>query len=220
MPLTYEKGATIFSSFGDGDKDWQNTNNLLINGSETICPTKDNKGDVARSLMLKGFTHGTLAKYSKIVGIEVIVKRRQSDNNSTRDDVVRLIVNDVITGTNKASSVTWPLVGTVVAYGGSTDTWGLSEMELSNILNNHSVASNFGLVFRPTTDTSSSTKSRRSNLYIDYIYIKLYAEVRECYTYRNGEWVSNIPEIKTNNGYTVPVCYVYKGGKWQEVFLI
>jgi hypothetical protein len=46
--------------------------------------------------------------------------------SSAKDNVVELLKNDVVGGTNRASASAWPSSEGLQTYGGSSDTWGLT----------------------------------------------------------------------------------------------
>lgn len=222
MPIISNAPADNFISFGDGNRSWENTDRIKnLDGQQSRCNTKNSKGDEARSLVAREFLFPTFPKYSVIKGIQFDVWRRQSDNNTTSDEVVRLVVSNTIVGQNKASGVNWPTSTTQITYGGESDTWSLTETQLNNILDESwNVRNDFGILFRPITETGSTFSANRSNLFVDYLTITLYAEVRECYTYINGEWVKITPEIKISSNSITSEAFIRINGEWQEVFII
>lgn len=215
MPIIIEAPAISFINFGDGNIDWANIQNISTLSGEAFCNTKSEANTVARSIVAREFSFTGIPKYSKVVGIVVKVRRRQSDNNTTRDDTVRLIVNDTIVGANKASSVNWETTDTEVVYGSPTDIWGLTQEQLNTIFNqDYSISPAFGVIFRPVTDTSSKSSIGRSDLYVSYITITLYLKVNECYKRVNGQWVLSKPDIRVGNSYSPTECYVRKNNQW------
>ena len=86
MPIIIEAPAISFINFGDGDRDWANMQNISTLSGEAFCNTKSASNTVARSIVAREFSFTGIPKYSKVVGIVVKVRRRQSDNNTTRDD--------------------------------------------------------------------------------------------------------------------------------------
>lgn len=61
-----------------------------------------------------------------IVGVEVRVEKSQVSAGYT-DNSVRLVKGGVISGNNKADTITaWPTVDAYITYGGAADLWGLA----------------------------------------------------------------------------------------------
>lgn len=62
-----------------------------------------------------------------VTGVTVEVERSKFNSGNQTDSVVSLALNGSVVGNNKADTATqWPATDTVVTYGSSTDTWGLS----------------------------------------------------------------------------------------------
>lgn len=97
-------------------------------------------------LEAKGFNF-TIPSYAAICGVTVEVEKRASGIiilGSVTDNVVRLIKNGVITGSNKAKSGSWSSSDSYSSYGGATDLWGTT-------LTPEDVNSpNFGIAFSAT----------------------------------------------------------------------
>lgn len=109
-----------------------------------------------------------------IDGIEVEINRYGtllSPAGYSRDNVVRLVKDGSVTGSNKAITGTdWPLggfpaVGTSVTYGGASDLWGVTwaPSEVN--------ASSFGVVLSAEI---VSTRPTSSTAFVDYIKITVY----------------------------------------------
>lgn len=120
------------SSFGTGDVAWTDSANI----------TTEN-GVVASANVMMGFTSKSLGATNfgftvpggaTIDGIEVGVKRRDTSNDIA-DFEVKLVVGGVLTGNNKADTVTaWPPTLQYTSYGGASDLWGttLSESDVNS----------------------------------------------------------------------------------------
>ncbi|WP_315814372.1 T9SS type A sorting domain-containing protein [Paraflavitalea speifideaquila] len=64
-----------------------------------------------------------------ISGISIDVKRSAAGislGGAVKDNVIKLIKNGSITGTNNASSTAWSIFDEYITYGSPTDNWGLS----------------------------------------------------------------------------------------------
>lgn len=216
MPIIVEAGADNFISFGDGNRSWANTDRIrVLDSNESRCNTKNSKGDQARSLVARDFNFPQFPKYSRVQGIEFHIWRRQSDNNTTRDDTVRLVVSDTVVGQNKAISTNWATSTTKITYGSSNDTWQLTEQQLSDIFTSeYQISTAFGILFRPITETSSSFSANRSNLFINYLSITLYVVIEEAYIRINNQWVKRAIEVKVDTGYTTPIVFVRLNNEW------
>lgn len=105
-----------------------------------------------------------------INGITVTITRRASAASSARDNTVQLLVGGTASGTNLATTTSWPTTAAAATYGSSTSLWGLT---LTPAQVN---ASNFGVNIRASRTNNSPTVS------VDHV------EISVCYTTAAGTY--------------------------------
>jgi hypothetical protein len=140
---------------------WQNVSNVFFEDN-SYTSVSLSKGDVSDTMEINNF-HFNLPSDVIIDGITVTIKKG-AGNGSISDNMVKLICNGKVCGTNHASSEEWPLAAKTFSYGGENDKWGLT---LSPAMVNSFA---FGVAIN-VSNSVFSTDSATAN--IDYINITL-----------------------------------------------
>jgi hypothetical protein len=137
-------GATVT---GIGTVTWTNPGNIATSSTTDYANVTLNN---STSNYLKGTNYGfSIPADATILGIQVdIAKKRPSGSGNTMyDNVVSLVKNGSITGSNYAQTTTnWSYSETNTTYGSSTDLWGTTWTPVD--IN----ATNFGAVISATTN--------------------------------------------------------------------
>lgn len=124
-------------------------------------------GETSRYLRARDFGFN-IPTGATITGITASIMRQSNSNagtNSVDDDVVRLMKNSVLIGSNYASAVDWPTNMTIANYGtGTTDLWGTTWTEAD--INN----ANFGLMLRVLNESANNNRTAS----VDYVEITVY----------------------------------------------
>lgn len=158
MSSSTKTAGTGANATGIGTYSWANPTVITANDlyeADSYCPTQ----------YLKATNFGfSIPSDAIIEGIVVGIERRCIYSNSALDATVKLVKNNVIVGTNNASSAYWPSSSTVASYGSSSDLWG--ETWTYSDIN----SSNFGVV-------TSASGSPVNHVYVDYISITVYYSV-------------------------------------------
>ena len=156
---------------GIGSVAWTNTGNITATANYAQVTLNNNISNY-----LQGSDFGfTIPTNGTIIGIEVTIgKLRESGpGNTMYDQVVRLVKNGTITGSNYAQTTTnWTRdQGTPadVVYGGSTDLWGTTWTPAD--INN----ANFGVVIAATTTLNIYAR-------VDYMIVSVYYSSPGSYT--------------------------------------
>lgn len=144
-------------SVAGGSTNWSNPTR--------ITNTTTNATVTSSSDYLQGTNYGfTIPTGSIIDGIELEIERRASNNTITRngkDNVVRLVKNGTIVGSNFAQSGLYPTSLTSITYGSPTNLWGTTWTAAD--INN----ANFGAVLSVTIDPTAT-------VYVNYFKITIY----------------------------------------------
>ena len=132
MPTTsLVYGSSLANTTGTGSKAWSNPTNAAGNNtSDATRATVDLTGgfSVSSNYLTCTLAFG-LTGSDTINGITVAVRRFSTlnDTDAPLDNIIKLIKNGTIGGTNKAVAGAWPQVGTWSAnYGSTSDLWGLT----------------------------------------------------------------------------------------------
>lgn len=146
-------GATNDASVGL--RAWTNLANVEGSTQGTHA-TAVSVSNVADSQRLKGQGFGfAIPAGAAITGITVEVRRYQSAANLSQDLEVRLLIADALSGSNKATTTSYPSPSTNAAYatyGGPADTWGIAGLTGADINN-----ALFGVAFRATGGNGTGT---------------------------------------------------------------
>ena len=134
---------------------------MLANNTATSTPWVIASNSFAScSLNPYGYSKGLIVKNfgfsipttAIITGVEAAFS--YSSTLWVSDTIIRLLVNNIETGNNKATNNT--LVGLSTTYGASNDIWGISTLSPLNIN-----SSNFGFVIYRSEEHTSELQSQR-----------------------------------------------------------
>jgi hypothetical protein len=146
---------------GIGTVAWSNPNRIYVSDDSRSSTTLDNS---EVSNYLKGTDYDfAIPTNATILGIQVTIGRRASQDYRIFDNQVKLVKNNTITGDNKAeSTIPWPTTEADYSYGGASDLWGTTwtPADINNI--------NFGAVVAVTCSRSSNVQAA-----VDYITISV-----------------------------------------------
>ncbi len=119
-------GPTVGGDVVNGDRAWSNPGN--ITAEDGTCATAAFGISDADTDYLTGEGFGfSVPGGATINGIKVEWKVKTSaTGHNSRDENVKIIKADVISGTNKANGANWTASLAYQVYGGPTDLWGLS----------------------------------------------------------------------------------------------
>lgn len=154
--------GNIASPFGDTN--WSNASRASSSNDQYASADLDSN-DESEYLRVQGFNFG-IPTDATINGIEVKVeKRAESSGNNITDYSVRLVKNGVISGDDKANTVSeWGNSDFISTYGGSSSLWGLSWS--SSDINN----ANTGVVFAAQRGSGGGDREAR----VDHISMTVY----------------------------------------------
>ncbi len=125
-----------------------------------------------------------------IEGILVEVERRQNSSDGARDNSVKIIKNNTITGDEKADTVTeWPTSDGYASYGGASDLWG--ETWTADDIN----SGGFGFAI-----AASSTNT--VTIYVDHIRFSVYYSVTKDINWAFGGDYSDGGKFKLSGSST------------------
>jgi hypothetical protein len=141
---------------------WTNPANAAA--SDNVYAVADNSySDGSHYLKATGFGF-SIPQGSQIVGIVVGVERKAVSGTSVHDGSVRLVIGNVVTGSDYAATGTaWPTSDAYASYGGAGDLWGCT---LTAALVN---ASDFGVVI-----AAHEYPNNGVDAHIDHIRITVY----------------------------------------------
>lgn len=152
------------ASGGSGPTAWTNPNNSATSDNSyavqsIFTPTFANTA----TLTLTNFG-ASVPSGATIDGIEITIERNAATAGRIKDLQVQLVKGGSASGTDKAdTSTTYGTTDSTITYGGASDLWG-------NTLTQSDVnATNFGIVFRATTNSSTITACN-----VDAIRLKIY----------------------------------------------
>jgi len=190
--LAATAGANSGSNFsnqssGSQNYSWTNGSNAVSSNNQYATSDITNSGHETDYLKVKGFGF-SIPVGSTINGITVNVEKKQSCIEShlsctsdVTDNIVRLVKNDSIIGTNKANTAPWGTSDAITTYGGIADLWGTT-WSVSDINN-----SNFGIDF-----SAQRTSGGDRRVYVDHITITV--------TYTPAPTTGNLNVTKTTIG--------------------
>lgn len=105
---------------------WSDLNNASSSDDNYSWSSAITLGDTTQRLMVTDFSF-TIPPTASICGVEVTFEHSATGTlHSVSDNAIRLIKGGVVLGDNKAKSAVWSSTDTEVAYGDSTDTWGIT----------------------------------------------------------------------------------------------
>ncbi|WNM20122.1 beta strand repeat-containing protein [Flavobacterium capsici] len=142
---------------------WNNPNNI-VNTLDTNYATAVFGGSANSNYLFGSNYNFSIPTSSVINGIEVTINRKTSATNGgriTKDNVVSLVKNGTITGSNKATTTSYTTSFLTATYGSSTDLWGTTWTagDINNV--------NFGAALSVNSNNSLTAS-------VDYISIKIY----------------------------------------------
>jgi hypothetical protein len=124
-------GSTFSNNAGVGSFAWSAVGNLILSDNG-----RANNGILLGILATQNTHYITVQNFgfgippgAGICGIEVTIERRATGlliGSSIRDNSIRLIKNNVISGSNMASGANWPGSDGSHIYGSVSETWGTS----------------------------------------------------------------------------------------------
>jgi hypothetical protein len=104
---------------------WANPNESLASDN-SYARTSIKSPQVTKYLRDRNFQFA-VPSYATITGIIVYIEKKQDAGANIQDNSVRIEINDVPVGNDKAKlGTTWPTTDQVFTYGGFGDMWGLS----------------------------------------------------------------------------------------------
>jgi hypothetical protein len=177
------------ASGGSGPTAWTNPNNA----------STSNNSYASQSIFTPSFANTATLTFTNfgaavpsgatIDGIEITIERNAATAGRIKDLQVQLVKGGTASGTDKAdTSTTYGTTDSTITYGGASDLWG-------NTLTQSDVnATNFGIVFRATTNSSTITSCN-----VDAIRLKIY------YTASGGTTVSVTNGTVVYSGKTVAI---------------
>lgn len=116
-------GRAASSVHVDGTVDWDAPNNVLADDGN-FCNCLSMVSDISWSLRVKNPDFSTLPN-TRLIGCEVTASIATTGTTIV-DYVVRLVVGDVVVGSNMALGPVWPSSAGVRTWGGPTSLWGYS----------------------------------------------------------------------------------------------
>jgi len=126
---TGSQSGTNFSSidFSGADHAWSNPGRAASSNNSDATVTITSSSNVSEYLRVTGFGF-SIPSGATIDGIQVGIERSQTDNGGNiRDNIVKLVKNNNVVGSNKATNTNWPNSDAVATYGsGTSDLWGTS----------------------------------------------------------------------------------------------
>ena len=126
---SFQTGQTVGTKLLSGTYTWTSTGNLVASdnararASITLGVFASANSDY---VVVKNFGF-TLPSYVSITGIEVEIEKRATGigvGSAVRDNIVRLVRADTLTGTNQANATAWTGSDQVGSYGGESANWG------------------------------------------------------------------------------------------------
>jgi len=159
-------GSTFANDSGIGTIPWPNPSNAQTS-NDIYASVVLNVVESSNYLKATGFGFALPAN-AVVLGIVVEVERYASQGG--KDTSVKLVKNGVISGNDKADTVTaWPVADAYKSYGGVSDLWGLA-WTVSDIN-----AADFGVAVAGQNASGLDGDA----LYIDHIRITVHYELRE-----------------------------------------
>lgn len=118
---------TAATNSGVGSVDWTNPSNALTDDS-TYASVVTGTGNQSYYLWLTNPNPTEIGDSDTIDAIRIRMRRDASTNNRVEDYEIRIIVAGVVSGDNKADTVTkWGVVSTTITYGDlASDVWSLT----------------------------------------------------------------------------------------------
>jgi hypothetical protein len=146
----FNDAGTIVNDASAGSKAWSNPDNAKT--SNNVYATNTWTEEMGTSNYLKSTNFGfSLPSYDyriHIVGINVTVERGYGGSDMEfNDNTVKLVVDGVILGDNRAKAGNWGSADTIQTYGNQSDTWGIA-LDRDNI-----TATDFGFVINGDQDS-------------------------------------------------------------------
>ena len=165
-------GSTFSSiDFTGADVGWTNTSNASTSNDQKASAAIGGSGvQETEYLRAKGFNF-TIPSGSTIDGIQVDIERSRSTSTTgtaeVRDNIVKLVKNNVVTGTNQADTSTdWPVVDAYKTYGDTANLWGAT-WTVADINN-----ANFGVVLSAMRTITGVDNQRTAN--VDHVRMTVY----------------------------------------------
>jgi len=190
------KSATSFSTTnaGAGAQAWTNgslTNVASENGVSTVTASLVNIGNASQHLQIKNLglkipATGSSGAVTTILGITSRIVRSASVANSITDNSINLLKAGSVTGTNKGTSTSWPIVLESATYGGASDLWGTS-WTVAEVN-----ASDFGLDIQCISTAAGTIPA------IDYIEIKISYNISTTNTLTSAVTSKNYSEFSSS----------------------
>ncbi len=150
---------------GVGTLAWTNPNRVVASDD-----SKANASSTANvtTHYLKATNFGfTVPAGATINGVTVEIERMTTNNTAARktiDNIVKLVKGGVISGTDKADTVSkWPITDAYATYGGAADLWGLT-LAYTDVN-----AADFGVAISANTTSDGAAVNAR----IDHIRITI-----------------------------------------------
>lgn len=211
--------VSTVTQIADGNQAWNGLNNLQANDNQyATCQRAgtglfpNQNGQFQPNSLQVNFNIPAVPLESDFLGATVSVGRFHSNLfSSANDGVVRLTVDGVPVGQNKATAATWPLTEQTILYGGQTDQWGAGA-QLDAVFN-AGQPNRVGLRFQPTDCTNET-------LSVDFFVINLFYRWSDIYLQVGGQWVKSYPEIQQAGVMRPPLsASVFRNGQWQLVYI-
>jgi VCBS repeat-containing protein len=174
-----------------GDANWNNAGNITTSNNLYADVTIQNDADISNYLRATGFGF-TIPSTATITGIEAKIERSEGGlgNAEIQDNVVSLVKNNVVTGSNKAVTGTnWPTTDTTATYGSSSDLWGTTWTPAD--INN----ANFGVVLSVQSNSNTDESAR-----VDHITMTVYYTLPP-----NTTPTANAQSLNTDEDTSLPI---------------
>ena len=126
MPVKRTINVTTAASAPPGDAPWNNASASVLrdnDGQMASSNTSYSKFPLTEYLMGSG-AEQRLTGQGRVLGIVLKFRKHHSGGERIRDEHVRLTLDGVATGDDKAETANdWPTAESLVTYGSDTDTW-------------------------------------------------------------------------------------------------
>jgi len=180
-----KNGGTFTNDASVGTIDWTNPSNAQTSNNVYATITTASASAVTHYLKASNFNFD-ISDGSTINGISVNVERNEGSSTlRVTDNSIRMVKNNIISGSDKSTGVSWPQYDTTIIYGGAADLW--SQSWTASDINSATT----GFVISAIHDSSTNSRT----LSIDYINMTV------CYT---DTVIPTLPSvhIQSNNANT------------------
>lgn len=182
-------GSTGNTDYPGTSTAWNNTSRITTSNGSKASATGLSNGEVSDYLTATNFGF-TIPAGATITGIKVDIERDDNSGSSgLKDNEVKIIKANSITGTDHASNSTWPNNAAYATYGSNSDLWGTTWTAAD--IN----SSQFGVAL----SVQRSSGSGNNDAFVDHIRITVYYTVSGLpieLLYFNGTQNNNISSLE------------------------